>query len=84
MTSSSSSDLPRKFNFEVAGNDAVDDNGDDDDDSSWESINSELEDRYNLLDEKTRQIVSFFVKDYKVLNETSEAYYFLRNRDGDY
>jgi hypothetical protein len=54
-------------------------------DSSWESVDSEQEERLNSLDEITRQIASFFAKDYKLISEDSEFNNFLRTRDeGDY
>lgn len=56
----------------------------DSDDSSWESIDSEREERDNLLDDNTRQMISFFSKDYKVLSDDPEFHNFLRTRDGDY
>jgi hypothetical protein len=55
-----------------------------DDDSSWESIDSEEEERINLLDQKTRQIISFFSKDYKAISDEPGFRNFLRTRDGDY
>lgn len=52
--------------------------------SSWESINSEQEERLNSLDDCTRQMISFFAKDHKLYFEDLEFENFLRIRNGDY